>query len=76
MVKKAKPGVIFFSLSAGWRNGLSQGRTRLPRFVSIGLRVPWSEQRCPLCSISLPMTRAALVHMAGFHMFLPGVGNL
>ena len=65
-VKKAKPGVIFFSLSADWRNRL--GQDRLPRFVSIGLCVPWGEQSCPLCSISLPTARAALVHMRRLQM--------
>uniref|UniRef100_A0A673BF16 ribonuclease H n=1 Tax=Sphaeramia orbicularis TaxID=375764 RepID=A0A673BF16_9TELE len=61
----AKQGMVIFSFNKDWRQSFS-GKA-LPYSVMIGLKIPWSDQSCRLCSIRLPSAKDAWKHIKNVH---------
>uniref|UniRef100_A0A087XDC3 C2H2-type domain-containing protein n=1 Tax=Poecilia formosa TaxID=48698 RepID=A0A087XDC3_POEFO len=49
---RSAKNIVFLSTDRDWRKALGSG-FKLPAVVTVGLKVPWRELRCPLCSIIL-----------------------
>uniref|UniRef100_A0A3P9NEF4 ribonuclease H n=1 Tax=Poecilia reticulata TaxID=8081 RepID=A0A3P9NEF4_POERE len=56
-----KSNFLFFSTEKEWRKELDKTAT-LPPYVSVGLRIPWREQSCPLCNTGNTLASAKEGH--------------
>uniref|UniRef100_A0A3P9NFR1 ribonuclease H n=1 Tax=Poecilia reticulata TaxID=8081 RepID=A0A3P9NFR1_POERE len=63
-----KSNILFFSTEKKWKKELGTAAI-LPSYVSVGLRIPWREQPCPLCSNgnTLASAREGFKHIKDKH---------
>uniref|UniRef100_A0A3B3Y5C6 C2H2-type domain-containing protein n=1 Tax=Poecilia mexicana TaxID=48701 RepID=A0A3B3Y5C6_9TELE len=59
---------LFFSTTKNWRSKMTSD-LKLPPYVTVGLRMPWREQNCPLCldAVSLSSAREGVTHLISKH---------